>query len=68
MKPTISQTCTPTKPADRNGTQTRPKTMIAIVTTMSVRRRPKRSAQGPETRVKIPKNNTPTIIISTKLV
>ena len=41
--------------------------MIAAVTPISVRRRPQRSAQGPDSMVNRPKNTTPKIIISTKV-
>src|SRR5690606_14408930 len=46
LKPTISHSMTPGKPADKNGTHDTPKSMMPSVTTISVLRRPKRSAQG----------------------
>ena len=39
---------------------------MPAVTQISVLRRPNFSASGPETRVKMPKNTTPTISISRK--
>ena len=42
--------------------------MMPSVTQISVRRRPQRSAHGPDTRVKMPKNTTPTMSISTNVL
>ena len=59
---------TPQNPAPSSGTQMRPNTMMPSVTQMSVRRRPQRSAQGPDTRVKMPKNTTPAMSMSTNVL
>jgi hypothetical protein len=67
-KPTTSHSMTPQKPAPSSGTQRRPNTMMPRVTRMSVLRRPHRSAHGPESRVKMPKNTTPPMSMSTKVL
>src|SRR5215207_9306697 len=67
-KPTTSHNMTPQKPAPSSGTQSRPNTMMPRVTEISVLRRPHRSAQGPESRVKIPKNTTPPMSMRTKVL